>query len=296
MDKVPRSPSPVHIHVDMEDLKKFTNKDSYPQLTEQKMRLGMASRTDLVAQNQLDVLGMFEPIMSEQERGYSLFTLDVFKRACEATNLTYFLVSGTMLGSIRHHGLIPWDDDFDIAMEADQWVKIRDVLGNINGFELYSPADSQWKFFMSSLPEANRPFKWPNIDIFFYKTDDTYLWSVTWGIKYCLTYRMEDVFPLHFRKFEYWDLPLPKENHFLSSLEFGKGYLTDCVTAHYVHKTNSVVAKKNIGLMPCSKIFNAFPFVFYHKGKVPGTIQEDLRVGTKSLGNITIKGSKPILL
>lgn len=42
-------------------------------------------------------------------------TLEV-DRVCKKHNLTYFLWSGSMLGAVRHHGVIPWDDDIDLIM------------------------------------------------------------------------------------------------------------------------------------------------------------------------------------
>ena len=42
--------------------------------------------------------------------------LRAFIRICEELDLTYFAVQGTLLGAVRHRGMIPWDDDIDVGM------------------------------------------------------------------------------------------------------------------------------------------------------------------------------------
>lgn len=64
----------------------------------------------------------------EELRKIQLTQLDLIQevqRICEKCNIHYNMVGGTMLGAIRHHGYIPWDDDADIGFLRKEYEKFR---------------------------------------------------------------------------------------------------------------------------------------------------------------------------
>lgn len=56
-----------------------------------------------------------------------LEVLEIIDAICQKHNIQYFADWGSMLGAVRHHGMIPWDDDVDITMKRPDYNKFLKV-------------------------------------------------------------------------------------------------------------------------------------------------------------------------
>ena len=54
-----------------------------------------------------------------------LFLLDTFVEICKRNGLKYYLAAGSVLGAVRHKGMIPWDDDIDVYMSRKDYEKLQ---------------------------------------------------------------------------------------------------------------------------------------------------------------------------
>ena len=57
-------------------------------------------------------------------------------KICQKHQIPYWLSSGTLIGAMRHDGFIPWDDDLDIEMMRDDYLRLMASLPRVLDVQL----------------------------------------------------------------------------------------------------------------------------------------------------------------
>lgn len=71
--------------------------------------------------------GFYVPALMKHSWAAQMEILEDVDRVCKKHRIRWFADSGTLLGAIRHKGYIPWDDDIDICMLRDDYIRFLSV-------------------------------------------------------------------------------------------------------------------------------------------------------------------------
>jgi hypothetical protein len=205
----------------------------------------------------------FSPLLPRRltpcEHNLVMRLLMIIERICRKHNITFMLSDGSLLGSWRHHDIIPWDDDIDIMIPIEEKTRFIGIIQGMNEtlmqYHVLSSSRRKreyYKIFFKNTPSAGS-YSWnfPFVDIFLYVKNDTHLWQMAdpdtiTKVKY--------IFPLVMRPFgELW-LPAarkPKRIFKFDAYDYCKG--------HFWNHKNETRQHKIV--LKCNDLKHIYPFV-----------------------------------
>lgn len=132
-------------------------------------------------------LVMLQDVLTQDDDVQTIYQMlkDVTE-VLDAANIEYVADGGTMLGTMRHKGLIPWDDDVDLIIlkpDEEKFLKLKSVFLKL-GYDLVEFHPVQARMYkicplgnpVSGFADKDRkiPITYPFIDIFImYHNKDT---------------------------------------------------------------------------------------------------------------------------
>ena len=220
----------------------------------------------------------YRPTMSNRQKVIMRDLVEVFADCAFSNNLTFFMCGGTLLGSYRHHGMVPWDDDIDLYIPISQRSQLYGAFSELKPRYTLVKSGVRWKFFSNeSTPTRDYPWAYPFIDVCFYYENTTALWDVDRGFP--TKYIKSDVFPLISRP--YWNLTLPAPKNTPGFLKRGGYNVEKCNTNIYNHRAQRRVGRRARVSVPCRLLFSVHPFVSRATTSSGTMVNETLYLGDR---------------
>ena len=87
--------------------------------------------------------------------------VEYFDTFCKENDIEYYLMGGSALGAMRHRGFIPWDDDFDVFMDRENYLKFLQKAKkslDATNFYLQEENTKEYPLFFSKIRMNNTTF------------------------------------------------------------------------------------------------------------------------------------------
>ena len=162
-------------------------------------------------------------------------------KICRKHGIVYWMWRGGLLGTVRHGGFIPWDNELDIGMMKEDYEKFRLVSHELPSNIFLQNASSDLEYgrdksaIMAKLRDNLGCFGYcakvgcnfhdgPMIDIFGFEEGEPGIIKETTSNKVKFTVLKKDVFPLKNMNFEGFDVYIPNDFNKVLTNNYGPSY------------------------------------------------------------------------
>ena len=219
-------------------------------------------------------------MLSEEHYHRYLALIQGFVNLFESHEVEYIMADGTLLGAYVMHDIIAWDDDADFLVSYEDYPKLKQLYQNDRFQETFSvhgyndPTD-EWSFenldtiytdshknkslwHKHKIYFANEEtiskfikWKWPFVDIKFYKKTNEYVYNYDHGLR--TETLLVDFYPIVKRPFAGLWLPSPKRaDKYLHS----KYKTFKCKSSNWDHQHEIALTESNKIKHECSDLSN----------------------------------------
>ena len=222
--------------------------------------------------------------------------LEEITKLYDRNDIEYIMGDGTLLGSYVMHDVLPWDDDVDLMVKYEDYMKLKTLYSTNDRFKEmcdvfgYHDAekydDNEWipknlhknktgaislyrgktrpsyhkhkVFFKNADRISGQTWRWPFVDIKFYKQNISHVWNFDFHNKSDIVL-YSDMYPIHKRPFAGLWLPAPHSTAVFLREKFTQ---FECRTGTWNHQYERRMSASEIAKVNCSTLIDGcYPYV-----------------------------------
>jgi hypothetical protein len=193
------------------------------------------------------------------------YTINFFNKY----KIKYLAISGTLIGAVRHNGIIPWDDDFDLLIFKDDFFRLIELVHVFNnkyikilqispGFKIFINKKFIGDIFIFDLNSKNKfVASFPYIN----NTPKNIINKLYFN---WINYDINDLLPSNKIMFEDFNINIPNNFQNILKINYPKSNLIECINnleGKKLHSINNYYFFKILSI--CEVLLLKLPVIGY---------------------------------